>query len=322
MDNLSAYERKYSLTYIPFNKSDDTITLSSNEGNSNSFNLSFEVSRNMPVFVNIPSSNDCVIKIYNLSGDTARAIQKSGYFIFSIGYKGTLNEVFAGTLASASFGKENSDRYIELNLVSGIISRQDRYFSKSYGKNTKRSKIISDLIAAYNKSYFGESSSLSFDLIKKNDTTFKTSQTVKGDIVQLIASFLPNYNVVVNNKRIEIYQKIISGSYAKTKTPIYELDYNYGLIDINFTSDASLSGINKNYAGATFKTVLYPQIDLNSVIKIKSRNTEASYDPLLGISKEESLYYRVKSIRHMGQIYGGEFVSEIKGELLETMTGK
>lgn len=322
MENLLAYQRKYKITYIPFNKSDDTITLSSNDDSSLSFNIVFNVSRTMPSFVNVPSSNDCVIKIYNLSGDTARAIQKSGYFVFEIGYQGTLNEVFAGTLASATFGKENSDRYIELNLVSGIMSRKDRYFSKSYAKNTKRSKIISDLISAYNKSYFGESSSLSFDLIKKNDKVFKTSQTLRGDIVQLIASFLPNYNVVVNNKRIEIFEKIISGSYAKTKTPIYELDYNFGLIDINFTSDASLSGINKNYAGATFKTILYPQIDLNSVVKIKSNNSEAAYDPVLGTAKDEALYYRVKSISHSGQIYGGEFTSEIRGELLETMTGK
>lgn len=321
MTNLSAYSRRYSLTYIPFNLAEETIQLSSNDNNSQSFNIQFDLERSMPIYMNTPNFNRCVIKIYNLGGDTAKAIQKSGYFIFELGYEGSTNEVFAGTLSSATFGKENGDRFIELNLVSGVISRKDRYFSRSYAKGTLRSKIVQDLISAYNKSYFGESSDQTLKVTSKDTFIYKTAQTLRGDIVQLLASQLPNYNVVVNNRKIEIYPKTISGSYAKTRTSIFDLSYEFGLIDINFTSDASLAGVNKNYAGATMKTVLYPQIDINNVIRISSSNNQDSYDAVLGISSNESLYYRVKSIRHSGQIYGGEFVSEIKGELLETMTG-
>ena len=311
-----AYGRNYNLQFIPAQASLPSITIGStisrspkSFGRDRGLNISFQIKKSFPTSLLSASANTCTIKIYNLTDSTAKALQVAGLFTLELGYGGSLYEVFAGSLAKATFGREGMDTFIEISLVSGKLTRKSRYFAKAYAKGATRFQIARDLIAKINEDYFPNSGVIPFFPVDpKNDTKYKTAQAKSGDAIQLLAGMLPRHNVVLNNRRVDVYPKVVVGKELITKAPIFDLGPKTGLIDHNFTSTPSLEGEANNYAGVSVRTILYAQIDINYVFR------------LIG-DQGELLFYRVKSMQHTGQIYGGDFNTIFEGELIETMTG-
>lgn len=329
-----AYRRAYDLVFYPTNQTNQSISISTadvvRESNlvedvGKAFNLEFDVTRSFPRGMNFGKSNNATIKIYNLTGDTAKALQQPGYFSLFVGYGVDIHEIFAGSLVDAGYGIEGGDRYLELRLQSGKVTLKNKYFVKSYNKGTRLFTIIGDLVSFIQADYFNQDADvLYFQLNENENIEYKAAQSFKGDPVEILSQLLPFHHVIVNNRRVEVYRKIIEDNQTIVKTPVFDLDYNHGLIDINFTSEASLFGINKHFAGSSMRTICYPQIDINNVIRLKGDKSELinGYNPKYGAAIFENLYYRVSSIRHTGSLYGPDWISDIKGELLETMTGK
>ncbi len=309
-----AYGRNYALTFIPVQSSLPTIFIGSSGGShitgrDRGLNISFVVKKSFPASLITASANTCTVKIYNLTDSTAKALQVSGFFTLELGYGSALYEVFSGVLSKTTFGREGMDTYIELAMVSGKIEKKSRYFNKAYAKGATRFQIIGDLVDKIQDEYFPDSGAVErFQLDPKDNTKYKTAQAKSGDAIQLLAGMLPKYNVVLNNRSVGIYPKVVEGQQLITKAPIFDLNPSTGLIDFNFTSTPSLEGADNMYAGVSARTILYGQMDINFVFKLSSEG--------------DTLFYRVKSMEHTGQIYGGEFNTLFEGELIETMTGK
>jgi hypothetical protein len=309
-----AYGRNYNLIFIPTQTSLPTITIGSlgpgsRTGRDRGLNITFDIKKSFPTSLLSATANTCTIKIYNLTDSTAKALQVAGLFTLELGYGGRLYEVFAGSLAKATFGREGLDNYLQISMVSGKIVKKSRYFAKAYAKGATRFQIIRDLVAKIGEDYFPDSNGIAaFAVDPKTDKKYKTAQAKSGDAIQLLAGMLPRHNVVLNNRTVDVYPKEVVGKELITSAPIFDLGPKTGLIEHNFTSTPSLDGEDNNYAGVSLRTILYAQIDINFVFR------------LIG-DKGELLYYRVKSLQHIGQIYGGDFNTIFEGELIETMTG-
>lgn len=318
-----AFKRAYELKFFPGDESADSLllaqgigqTLNSSDPIVKSFAIDFQVKSAQP-FYNSASKNTASITIYNLKNETARAIQEPGVFNLALGYVGTgwVTDVFSGSMINATYGKQGSDRFITLDLVSGRLGLKNQIFQKDYGKFTTTQQVVNDLVSFIQADYFsgldGNQTILPITIDIQYQQIYENGLSLKGDAISLLAELLPDYYVYLNNKQVEVRPRRLADiSYIYGN--VFDLSPEYGEIYSNMTGTASIEDYTIMDTGIEAKTVLLPNLQVGDMIKLAQNKARFfdGYATRTPNTLDQTLYYEVKDVTHAGNTFNGEFTT-------------
>jgi len=327
------YGRNYALEFLPLNKTDASVKLA--QENNLSFPdyrtglaIEFTVTKTVPP-ISIGSTDKAELTIYNINPDTSRAIQRPGQFTFSLGHGGDLAEVFIGKATTSSTGIVGNDTFLNLPMVAGDFMTKARYFSKTYNIGASTTQISIDLITFIKGSF--DRGLPSTTVVGVNEFDFKDNvvytepKTLRGDAVELLALLhAPKYYVFItamNTVNIIRRNEFIVGPQARQLLagPSLLWSPKFGQIDyIKFISRPAVEGQGTVFTGIESRGILTPDINVGTIINVDAGATNpTTFGPdLSGVA--EKFFCRVTSVKHFGNTYTGDFLTQWAGDFIST----
>lgn len=108
--------------------------------NGNDFEIAFEVP-----FDDDSEVNETVFEIYNLSSNTINNMKKNEKVVINAGYRSSYGMILSGTISKKETKLEDVDQPTIVHVFDSTDKWSGKSISKTYKKNIKASKIITDL---------------------------------------------------------------------------------------------------------------------------------------------------------------------------------
>lgn len=247
------------------------------------------------------------IRLYNLAKTTA--LTQNAPIIFRAGFTNAVDTIFSGYVKNVYREREGASVVTRLLCKSGD-AREDRgSINSSYGSGVLLIDILKDLSKAWPRQ-------LDIDEAQFNDVTpFSSGYVVNGDIPTALdkLKYAFNFDWVQDRGRLIVTRK------NKPRT---------GLIAevSQFTGMVGIPEVTKGPDGIGVFVVhtLSPYFRVNGRINVKSEfstfNTGNMFISQMSGDAQASGEYNIHALRHRGDSWGNQWVSEIDGIRAGTTT--
>ena len=326
-----SYGRNYAIDFFPLDKQLQSFTLGqagqlTEVQYEPGLGVEFQINKTVPGFGS-STTTKAVIKLYNISDATARALQVPGLFVIRLGYDSSqitfqLFEVFTGVSANATYGREGVDTFIQFELGMGDLAFKDRYVELSYDRGVTMEQILKDVGKKIMNDYYPV---ISYDaeLVyppEIRNIKYKEPISFRGDAIEVLADLLPNYYVYLNRRKIEIFRKVDSFNNDQVIGSSIPFNPDFGQIGfIKPTSRVSYGANKVYYAGVEAQSLLFAQADINSIIRVTPSDLQKRFDPSLDeFVERDDFFYQVTSVSHQGNSFRGPFTTTWRGDLINT----
>lgn len=229
---------------------------------------------------NTSDLNSGEITLYNLSKSTRENISKNQTVIVNAGYNNDIGAIFIGGVQNIRSYLESGDMVTNIEILDGkvIISKK---VSKTYEAGTNNLKIINDLIKLSG--------------LEANITAigkyfiYSNGKTIYGDLINELSKI-----VKASNSKFYIKNNIITITLERSgKVVSNVINSETGLLE----TPTKLDDDYQNVDLYSVKTLLNHNLDIDSIVTIKSLSLNGSY--------------RINKIIHSGSLTD-EFTSEFE----------
>lgn len=237
------------------------------------------------------------ISIYGISRDTEKKAFKKGQSIdFKAGYADSIDYIFRGEVVNLFREKRGSDRLVRVICMGGAINRQETSISKTLGKNTKLTDILTVL-----------SDAIGYPLTIKNDdfeaVVYGRGYNLNGSPTDFLKKLAKahSFNWVIENNRLVVVK---SDSYRDGS--IHQVSQFTGMVGAPEITEI----------GADVDLKLNPKIKIGGRFQITSEYKTFNFSDVYfkGIKESAGLgVYRIFKIEHSGDSYGDDWNSKITG---------
>lgn len=240
------------------------------------------------------------IRLYNLAKTTA--ITQGAAIIFRAGFTNAVDTIFSGYVTNVFRERESASVVTRLLCKSGD-AREDRgSISSSYGPGVMLVDILKDLASSWPRQ-------LDIDESQFDDTTVFTSGYVaNGDIPTILdkLKYAFNFEWVQDRGRLVITR--INKQRTGAITEVSQFTGMVGIPEVTRGPD----GI-----GVFVVNTLNPYFRINGRINVKSEfstfNTGNMFISQMSGDAKASGEYNIHALRHRGDSWGNQWVSEIDG---------
>ena len=290
--------------------------------------VDFNITKTAPP-LSLPSTDKADITIYNIKPDTSRAIQRPGLFKLLLGHGSDLSLVFQGQKTTTATGIVGNDTFLNIPMVAGSYISKDRYFSNTYNRGATKVQIGNDLINHIQSKFkFPVHAVIGLnEFNSKDDKVYTEPTTVRGDALKLLAELLPNYFIfVTDSNTVNIMRRHIFNSGPLLAGPSLKWSPRYGQVDYIKYISSSSEDAETVQTGIETRGILSPSIKVGTIMNVDTSQQRginvadtiaAQLSPSL-IQVPESFICRVTSVRHFGNTYTGDFLTEWAGDYVET----
>ena len=327
------FGRAYSLEFFPLNKSASAIKFGQDrrltaKDYRTGLAVEFNVVKTTPPLTH-SSTDKADITIYNINPDTSRAIQRPGLFSFSLGHGNNLSVVFQGQKTTTATGIVGNDTFLNIPMVAGTYLTKERYFSKTYNSGSSTLQIANDLIDHIQEFKYPYTKLVGLNEFNrtnpKDNIIYKEPKTLRGDAVKLLAELLPGFFVfITDSNTVNIVRRVILNTGPLLAGPSLKWSPRFGQIDyIKYTTDITDDGTRY---GIQTRGILNPAIRVGTIMQVDTtqqrgldvaETVAAQLTPSL-IELPDKFFCRVTSVRHFGNTYEGDFLTEWVGDYIET----
>lgn len=250
--------------------------------------------------------NECTIKIYNLS-EQSRAVVETpdSKVILSAGYaeENSLIMTFAGAIVDAYTYFDQADVVTELSVADGYIELRDTAVSLGYAGGVKASLIINDIAKQ-----MGLTLQLGDEL---NDRTWVNGFSHYGPARDALHKVVRGTGLEwsIQNQTLQVIKAM-----GTTRRSAVVLGADSGLIgypkrnregakekarvnDRVSGRSADIVSSRQQKTGWTVRSLLLPWINPGDLVKMESRTIQG--------------FWRVDSLRHIGDSFGGDWQTEL-----------
>lgn len=236
------------------------------------FTVEFNIQRQL-----YASASRCSVKIYNLSLDNRRKIQKdqSDYtnltkeFVFKAGYGNNLSTLFKGNITFARSYRQDVDFITSIECMTGMNAAVNSFYSGNFKEGTSNKKIIEEIMT----SMYGEG--VRIGKIGNFEGEIKRSNAYAGNPVDLLRDMIGNNFFIDNDLAYALNEDEVLGVDAFLVSP------ETGLIGTPIREQEQV----------TFDMLFEPQISVGRLIKLESESQE-----------KYNSRYKVYAVTHSGMI--------------------
>ena len=136
------YARAYRLTLGPASGGDG-YTYGNTVNATSALRIAFEVDK-----AAVGAANKGTVDLFNVSQATRTALVRGYQVILDAGYQGLMERLLTGTILKATTRREGPDIVTTLDVIDGLKSCLYAVFDRTYPKNTRLAKILSDIAQA------------------------------------------------------------------------------------------------------------------------------------------------------------------------------
>lgn len=297
MQTETLWKRRYRVHFPDLGFSFDNM-----DDEKDGLKISFSVDKDLT-----QESNKTVLKIWNLTNDTRAKIEKADTLLeIYAGYKenGGVIKLFRGTVIIAQTKDEGKDVVTELRLSDGEIALRDSIVSLSFPPDTDGRKIA-DTIAGEMGLTVSYAADVQMETYKNG---FSYAGYAKDAMTEVCNAFGCDWSI-----QNGIIQIIMAGGTFADRGIVFSP--STGLIgsperiirskpseDKETNSEKRRRKEKKEkpekQAGWEIKTLLFPSINPGDAVKVESRLV--------------SSWFRVESVTHEGELFGGSWNSKFK----------
>ena len=212
-------------------------------------------------------SNEASITIYNLSDTTISNLTKNNVITITAGYGDDTGVIFTGRISKVTTKWSGCDRVTEIKAIDSYNLQERDVKSISYGKGTKASYILKDLVSRLG---------LPIAVFKvKKDHTYKDGATVDGGLMAAIKEYAAVCGVSAYINGGKIYVRHLS----EGDNINFEINVDTGLIDSpeEFEEEVTSDDQKELVHGVTMKVLLEHRITTAAIVTLKSRNYNGQY---------------------------------------------
>lgn len=242
-------------------------------GNNNQLRAKFEVRTDVST-----NSSPAFVNVYNMSNSTAAKIRLTDFIFLEAGYSDTTQLIYSGRVSRLEHSTKQATRISEFEMIDNRTLSNVISVSRKGIAPTK--EILEDIASKVGLG-FGST----FRLISPNNirTNYSFEGTVKDAFTSLISS--QGYHWYESLGVIEIKP------FDAAKTLTVPLSEQSGLVGVPTITDSGLS----------VKSLLNPSFRLDSRVDIQSI-----------VAPEVSGIYKVITIKHKGDTWGGEWITQLE----------
>lgn len=282
------YDRSYELTIIP--KDGETRTISA-------LRVTFEITKSILSFPNLAR-----ITIYNPNKETLASLQKRfTSILLNAGYRGNVKLIFKGQIRNVFQAKEGPDRIITIYAGDGQQDWQNAIFNKTFTESVTISAAIEEVIASFKEITVGALQGLPLEADKLR------GQTLSGSSKDVLDQFAEEYGFTWSIQDGEVvivpFDEPLQGSEAVL------ISAATGMINSPIVTEI----------GADVTTLLNPNLIPNSAFIIESVNADIQLGNLFFRDVKRTTaegLYKVQEVTFKGDSREGEWVSTVKGRIL------
>lgn len=232
------------------------------------------------VFDDDTDPNESTIEVYNLSNSTIAYLKRNERVTLTSGYKSDgKGVILSSRISSVRSSKDGVDKVTRITVIDGPDLSEKQTKKKTYGKNTKASQVVRDLIPLLGVAI----GKVSFP----RDVTFAKGYTVEGKV-------LDELDKLAKTCRAQVFihkQRVYFGTVADVATST----------QFTLSSATGLIGSPEYYEddtekGYKVKSLLQFRIGVGSLIHIDSRTAKGRF--------------RVKRGRHYWN--GSDYMTEVE----------
>lgn len=250
----------------------------------------------------IGTPKTAMIRVYNLSGDTARKVTKEGEMvILSAGYGGNFNSIFQGQITQARIGRENgTDTYLDITAADG-----DQIYN--FGVVNFSVTAGSDVIGRIGQIANAAGIKLGTIQAPQNGAKLSRGAVYFGLARDLLTTECATIgaNWCINDGKLDV---IAEGGYKDGDIPV-------------ITSTTGLIGVpEQNELGISFQCLLNPNIQQNMRVQIDNSLIrqfafQTGYGAQIQSETVPSLaadgIYKVLFVNHHGDTRGNDWYSDV-----------
>ena len=244
--------------------------------------------------------NTAVITVYNLRESTRNILSEPGSYIeFYGGYNNNLDLLFNGELTNLVHKQSPTGWVSTIYVGDGALTYKNTFFSKSYSAGTSVALIVSEMAESFGLDLAVEE--LPVGALSTGYTFHGPARTVMSD---LLSDF--EYTYTITHGVLEI---------TKRGEPLLK-DFSVVLIN---KENGLLLAPERTEIGVKVTTTLKGSLRPDKAVKIEAYRSTGSradvFKKKTGPSAVDGVY-RVSSVQHIGNNFGGPFdtISECEGE--------
>jgi hypothetical protein len=251
--------------------------------------MSFEIEKSR-----LTGLNKAKAKIFNLSSDTAGKMGKHNYKLtIKAGYddENNLTSIFFGNITKSTSGKDNTNKFLEIEAFDGYKNINAKTITLSYAANTPMSTVLNDITSALTYPIGGKRPTLTGN--------YAGGFAFQGPAAHALTQVLKRagYNWSIQNEQIIIYE---IGKEVNSVSIVLNADS--GLMKVESVDQSATKSVSKKggkaIVGASYKlhSLLFPQLVPGAKVKVKHSDLDG--------------WVVVESVKITGDNFGGDFKVE------------
>lgn len=225
------------------------------------------------------------IRIYNLTDDTISDIERDGYLYVNAGYKELENKanIFTGEIEDVDTEWQGLDKVTTITASDGGKSWRKVKLNKTYTEGTAASAIMTDL-----------ANEMNYEIVEikpKEDITYKLGKTIKGLASESLRQLVKDTKskMFINKNRITIREKsegyetgfVLNSNTGLVGSPTLNKDESGDKTDDRDYEREKLKN-EETRKTWTVKSLLNPEIETDSIIKIESESINGIFRVVSG----------------------------------------
>ena len=252
----------------------------------------------------VESPNNAIIRIHNLSDDTARRVRgEYSSVVLQAGYEGAFGEIFQGSIKQVRFGKLNGvDKFLDIFAADGDIGYNFGFVNKTLAAGATSADVIDAAAKAMNVK--------TADLAK-NHYTLPRGKVLYGmarDMVREVAATLGATWSIQNGE----LQLIPLRGYLPGEAVV--LNKATGMIGIPEQTEQGIS----------VRALLNPRLRIGGLFRLNNNEiTQTQVNSIVAFNDHKALVqrapmsgdgtYRLLMVEHVGDTRGQEWYSDLVG---------
>ena len=209
--------------------------------------------------------NEADITVYNLSDNTIKELNMKAEISIEAGYKGDTGVLFKGYISKIDTMYQGADKVTTIKALDDV--KEHKIENLSFSENTKASYILKTLIGKTN---------LPIAVFKiRRDHTYEDSQTVDGDLMNLIKKYAKVCGISVYVSKGKIYARYIK----EGDNVNFTVSSETGMIDSpsSYTEEVKAEDFVDTINGYKAKMLLQHRMCAGAIVNLKSRMATGQY---------------------------------------------